>query len=267
MIRKLFLNDRFILSLIVLNAVLLFVEGYQIHNSGSSYFTLIDHLITFFFIVEAAVKIKVWGAKNYFKGGWNRFDFALVILSLPAFITFISGIETFDVSYLLVFRIFRILRVFKSFRFFQFIPNINSLVSDVKRAMKSSVFVLLGFILFIVVTGILSHYIFGSSGSDMFSSPMKSLYSTFKVFTIEGWFEIPEEIIEHYGPIEAFFTYLYFIVIVLLGGILGLSLITSIFVDSMVSDNNDVLEAKVDHLESKIDLLLEEIRNIKKMPQ
>ncbi|MCU4175344.1 ion transporter [Carboxylicivirga sp. N1Y90] len=264
MIKKLFLNDRFILGLIVINAALLFFEGYQIHNSGTSYLTIIDHLITFLFIVEAIVKIKQWGLRVYFKGGWNRFDFILVIFSLPAFITFMSGVETFDVSYLLVFRIFRILRVFKSFRFFQFIPNINSLVSDVKRAMKSSVFVLLGFIIFIVVTGILSHYIFGPSGSDMFSSPMKSLYSTFKVFTIEGWFEIPEEIIEHYGPIESFFTYLYFIVIVLLGGILGLSLITSIFVDSMVSDNNDALEAKVDGLERKIDILLEEIQYIKK---
>ncbi len=261
MFKRLFLNDRFILLLIVLNAVLLFIEGYQIHNTGTSYFTLIDHLITFLFMVEAGVKIKEWGVKNYFRGGWNRFDFVLVVFSLPAFITFISGFETFDVSYLLVFRIFRILRVFKSFRFFQFIPNINTLVSDVKRAMKSSVFVLLGFIIFIVVTGILSHYIFGPSGSEMFSSPMKSLYSTFKVFTIEGWFEIPEEIIEHYSPIESFFTYLYFIIIVMLGGILGLSLITSIFVDSMVSDNNDALEAKVASLEGKIDELLNEIRS------
>lgn len=261
MIKKLFLNDRFILLLIVINAVLLFIEGYQIHNSGSSYITLIDHVITFLFMVEAAIKIQEWGFKSYFKAGWNRFDFALVVLSLPAFITFVSGFETFDVSYLLVFRIFRILRVFKSFRFFQFIPNINALVTDVKRAMKSSVFVLLGFCIFIVVTGILSHYIFGPSGSEMFSSPMKSLYSTFKVFTIEGWFEIPEEIIEHYSPIESFFTYLYFIVIVMVGGILGLSLITSIFVDSMVSDNNDALEAKVQNLENKIDELLKEIRS------
>ncbi len=72
MIRRLFLNDRFILLLIVINAVLLFVEGYQIHNAGSSYITIIDHLITFLFMVEAGVKINQWGPKNYFKGGWNR---------------------------------------------------------------------------------------------------------------------------------------------------------------------------------------------------
>ena len=261
MLKRLFLNDRFILTLIIINVFFLFAEGYQDHNHGLWYLTFLDNLITILFIVEAGVKISTWGGKYYFKSKWNRFDFTLVLLSLPALITYLFKVESFDVSYLLVFRI---LRVFKSFRFFQFIPNVNTLMSDVKRAMKASVFVLLGFIIFIIVTGILSHYIFGPSGSDMFSSPMKSLYSTFKVFTIEGWFEIPEEIIEHYGVVESFFTYLYFIVIVLLGGILGLSLITSIFVDSMVSDNNDALEQKVVNLESKIDVLLEEVRTLKK---
>nr|WP_319399165.1 ion transporter [uncultured Carboxylicivirga sp.] len=261
MFKRLFLKDRFILTLIIINVFFLFAEGYQDHNHGIWYLMFLDNFITALFLVEAAVKLSEWGVVTYFKSGWNRFDFILVLLSLPALITYIFKVESFDVSYLLVFRI---LRVFKSFRFFHFVPNVNTLMSDVKRAMKASVFVLLGFIIFVFVTGILSHYIFGPSGSDMFSSPMKSLYSTFKVFTIEGWFEIPEELIEHYGPVESFFTYVYFVVMVFLGGILGLSLITSIFVDSMVSDNNDALEEKVVSLESKIDCLLDEIQSMKK---
>jgi len=51
---------------------------------------------------------------------------------------------------------------------------------------------------------------------------------------------------------------LYFIVILLSGGIFGLSLINAIFVDAMVSDNNDVLEKKVDELTEKINQLLEQ---------
>ena len=42
------------------------------------------------------------------------------------------------------------------------------------------------------------------------------------------------------------------------GGVIGLSIVNSIFVDSMVSDNNDSLELKVDALQRKIDLLLEQ---------
>jgi voltage-gated sodium channel len=40
------------------------------------------------------------------------------------------------------------------------------------------------------------------------------------------------------------------------GGILGLSIVNSIFVDAMVSDNNDELENKIDLLNKKIDKLL-----------
>lgn len=41
----------------------------------------------------------------------------------------------------------------------------------------------------------------------------------------------------------------------------GLSIVNSIFVDAMVSDNNDALELKVAELEKKIDLLLEKTNN------
>lgn len=56
----------------------------------------------------------------------------------------------------------------------------------------------------------------------------------------------------------SFFVYIYFIFIVLSGGILGLSLVNSIFVDAMISDNNEELEKKIDNLERKIDLLLQD---------
>ena len=52
---------------------------------------------------------------------------------------------------------------------------------------------------------------------------------------------------------------IYFVLILILGGIIGLSLVNSIFVDAMVSDNNDELEAEVKQLNEKIDLLTEEI--------
>ena len=43
-----------------------------------------------------------------------------------------------------------------------------------------------------------------------------------------------------------------------LGGVIGLSLINSVFVDAMVSDNNDDLLERIDQLEEKIDRLLKQ---------
>ena len=54
---------------------------------------------------------------------------------------------------------------------------------------------------------------------------------------------------------------MYFIFVVFSGGIFGLSLVNSIFVDAMVSDNNDELEKKIDNLETKITLLINQNNN------
>ena len=246
---KLFFNNRFILSLILLNSLVIFIGGFNIYPL---FVNVIDNVITTLFITELVVKLKKYG-KNYFKQGWNVFDFILIILSLPTFISYVFGFEVHDLSFLLAFRV---MRIFKSFRFLKFIPNIDTLILGIVRALKSSLVVLFGFIVYIFIVGVLSFYLFGTTSPEYFGNPLISLYSTFKIFTIEGWMDIPETLTSNYGEIKSFFTYVYFIFIVLSGGILGVSLVNSIFVDAMLSDNNDELIDKVNNLEKKIDILI-----------
>ncbi len=253
MIKKLFLNDKFILVLILLNAIIIFFTGFDLTINNKFLFSLTDHLITCLFIVELIVKFNEFGIKNYFKSNWRRFDFILISLSVPTLIAFVGDVELTSFSYFLVFRI---LRVFKSFRFLKFIPGINHLVRGVSRALKASVVVLIGFFIYIFIIGLFSFSLFKEVSPEFFGNPLMALYSIFKIFTIEGWYEIPELITEGLSPIASFFTYLYFIFVVMSGGIFGLSLVNSIFVDAMVSDNNDELEKKIEILNSKIDTLL-----------
>lgn len=258
MIRKLFLKDRFILVLILINAAVLFLGGYNATDNQKHVFFLIDNVITSLFIIELIIKFNEYGVKGYFKSGWNRLDFILIILSAPALISFVFNIQVFDVSFLLVFRIFR---VFKAFRFFKFIPNVGGLIADVKRALDTSLFILIGFLIYIFIVGTLSFYLFNGSDTEYFTSPMISLYSTFKIFTIEGWYEIPEQICANYSSLATFFTYFYFIFVVVTGGIIGLSLVNSIFVDSMLSDNTDDIEKKIDALDIKLNELIKKLDN------
>jgi voltage-gated sodium channel len=258
MIRKLFLNEKFILWLILINSAILFISGYYKSENHILFLSIADNTITALFIIELIIKFRKFGTKCYFSSNWNKLDFILIVISIPAFIAFISNLNLADFSFLLVFRI---MRVFKAFRFFQFIPNFGKLVQGVQRALKASLFVFLGFFIYIFIIGILSFHIFQSTGSEYFSNPMISLYSTFKIFTVEGWFEIPEQITEHYSSTASFFTYLYFTFIVLTGGIFGLSLVNSIFVDSMVSDNNDELEKKIDNLSDKVTEILTKLNS------
>ncbi|MCC5915743.1 MAG: hypothetical protein JJU02_00295 [Cryomorphaceae bacterium] len=80
---------------------------------------------------------------------------------------------------------------------------------------------------------------------------------------MEGWYEIPDSMIENntFSPFVEFFIRIYFVTILFVGGIFGLSLVNSIFVDSMISDNNNPLEEKIENLNKKVDELTEIIKN------
>lgn len=253
MLKRLFLNDSFILALILINALIIFIGGFDLGPEGNLPLALIDSIITILFIVEMVVKIREYG-NGYFHSNWNRFDFLLVLFSIPALVDFFFHLHLQNFSFVLVFRV---MRVFKSLRFLKFIPGIDHLIRGIKRALKSSVIVMAGFAVYIFIVGIFSFYIFKDSCPAHFGNPLISLYSTFKIFTIEGWFEIPEQVTAHFSQGVSFLTHVYFIFVVLSGGILGLSLVNSIFVDAMVSDNNDELTHRIESLESKIDRLLE----------
>lgn len=255
MIKKIFLSEYIILLLIILNAAIIFISGFDLGEKTNNTLSLIDNSLTILFIIELVVKLTHYG-RSYFYTNWNKFDFILILLSIPALIGFILGGEIIDFSFILAFRV---MRIFKSFRFLKFIPGIEHLISGIQRALKASIIVMFGFIIYIFIIGIFSFNLFKEGTPEYFENPIISLYSIFKIFTIEGWFEIPEKVASDLSPTQSFFSYIYFIFVVLSGGILGLSLVNSIFVDAMVSDNNDKLENKIENLEQKIDEILKKL--------
>lgn len=249
--KKFFFNDKNILILIVINAIIIFLTGFKFTDSLNYFLLIIDQLISTLFILELIFKLREYGYKKFFKDSWNIFDFLLIVISIPSLLIFLFDINMIDMSYLLVFRTLRLLKVF---RFFKFIPDIEKLINGLKRAMKASVLILICFVLYIFTIGILSHSLFGYS--ELFADPATSIYSVLKIFTLEGWYEFPDQLVTESGMLGTFFIRLYFIIILLSGGVFGLSIVNSIFIDAMVSDNNDELEMKVDKLNEMVEELL-----------
>lgn len=112
----------------------------------------------------------------------------------------------------------------------------------------------------IVVFGLINCSLFKEADPEHFQTPLHSIYSVFQICTVEGWFEIPNAVSEYYGysSIAAEFIRAYFCFILILGGIIGMSFINFIFVDAMVSDNNNELEEEVKAINQKLDILLKE---------
>ena len=256
--KKLFLNETFILSLILINAAVIFFIGYVESDSIRNILDYADHGITALFIVELLVKFRAIGFRPFLRSGWNKFDLVLVLMSLPSLVLFVFNLPVGDLGVVLIFRVFR---VFKVSRFLSFVPNVERLLISIGRALRTSVFVILLFFVYIFIVGILSFQLFHETGSGYFDNPVIALYSTFKIFTIEGWFEIPETIVIGMTELRTFMTYMYFIAVVITGGIFGLSIVNSIFVDTMMSDNNNQLEEQVKLLDEKVSELIKKIDN------
>ena len=253
-ILKIFTNEWLIISAILLNSVLLFIMGFEgLHHNQA--LVLFDHLFTLFFLMEILVKVSFNGWKAYISNKWNRFDFILVAISIPSLFELIVDVP--DISYLLVFRLLRVLRIL---RFMRFIPNISQMISGIVRAFRASIFVFVAILIYNVLLAVLCSYLFSGLAPDHFANPAISLYSIFQLFTMEGWNEIPATIIANADPDGWVppLTRIFFSFMILTGGIFLMSIMNAIFVDEMVMDNNDELEAKVDRLNEKIDQLLAE---------
>ena len=261
-INRWLLNEQFIFWIIIINAVIILVEGFQNVNSSVLWAAReIDAVFTCVFIAELFAKIKKYGFIGYFKSNWNRMDFILITLSAPSLLYFMGYIHA-DLSFLLFLRV---TRIFKFFRFFQFIPGVHKVVAGVKRALHTSIFVLLGVLIYNLIISVLSYYLFHKISPQYFENPITSFYTTFRIFSVEGWYEIPDKISIGLSDIQIFFTKLYFVGILITGGIFGLSLVNSIFVDSMMSDNNDELIDHVKNLSQKIEELNKKIDEIERI--
>ncbi|MBX3247989.1 MAG: ion transporter [Myxococcales bacterium] len=246
----LFTADKPVLIAIALNAVVLFLLAFD-ELAFDPILEVLDYAFTTYFVIEAALKLHTAGVSGYFRERWNRFDFVVVLLSLPSYV--VLFVELPDLSFLLLLRL---ARVMKFFRFIRFVPNMPELVAGARRAIQASAFVVLAFFIFNFVVALVSCHLFHTDAPEHFGNPVVSFYSIFKVFTVEGWYEIPDAITENASSGFAFFTRAYFMVIVVSGGIFGLSLVNAIFVDEMLRNENDLIEKRIDELHAKLDALL-----------
>lgn len=261
MLSKIFLSDKIVITAIVLNAILIFIMAFPDlqHNLSLTY---LEFAFTLFFIFEICYKCWHYGTRKYLSDGFNKLDFVIVILSIPSLIVPFVATSKF-----VPFTVLRLLRLIRLTRLLYFIPNLGQLITGLKRAFKASVFVFLACFLYIFILSIISSQLFYEVAPRYFGDPLISFYTTFQLFTIEGWNDIADAIAKNTSP-ESYwsngFSRIYFMFVVLSGGIFGLSIANAVFVDEMTIDNNIVLEEKIDRMQEQLSNMEQSLKNISK---
>ncbi len=239
---------------ILLNGIVIFLLYFPDY-AHNQWLIEIDHFFIIIFLIEAIVKLIHLKPKKYFADGWNVFDFLIVVVSLPALLS--SFIPMPQTS---ILKILRLLRLIRLARFVKFIPRMTMILAGLGRAIKASVFVMMALMFLNFMLALFTCHFYSQIAPEYFGDPLISSYTIFQMFTVEGWNEIPATIAErineqNFGDYEDYYagaTRFYFVLVVLAGGIFGMSLANAIFVDEMTMDNNQDLETKIDGLQTQI---------------
>lgn len=171
---------------ICINTVLLCVKWPNMSSETTFWIDLINYICTGIFILEALIKLFGFGLQ-YFKDGWNIFDFVIVLGS----ISFISPTFKKQKNGVTIIRAFKVGRVFKLFGKLKQLQSIWKTVLNTLPALMNVGLLMLLIIYMFAVVGV---QYFGAiklatpmHGLYNFSTLPKAFLTLFTVATGDGW--------------------------------------------------------------------------------
>ena len=211
--------------MIIASALYAGVRSYN-ENIPADYAFLLqvfDYSITVFFTVEILIRIFAERSLvNFFKDGWNVFDFLIVSISLIP----IGGAESvFVVRLLRIVRILRIITVVPAFRHI-----IDSLVKTIPRVG----FIAVLMFIFIYIWGALGTLFFDEVDPEHWGNIGVAMLTLVQVATYDDWGAIMWELIVVY-PIA----WIYFVSFIIVNAVVLLNMVIGVIVDVMTKESRD----------------------------
>ena len=231
----------FILGVIIVNAIVLGMETSDwLTERFGALIALADDICLSIFVVEIFLKLIAYRF-DFFKRGWNVFDFFIVgIALLPA---------SQGLSVLRALRILRVLRVISV------APSLRRVVEGFVKAVPGmgSVFVLMAMLFYI--GAVMATKLFGASFPDWFGNLGRSGYSLFQIMTLESWsMGIVRPVMEVYPYAWAFFVPFIMVTTFAVVNLL-VGLIVNSMQDAHQAEDNERTDAYRDEVLARLDAI------------
>lgn len=243
------LFETFVVSVIILSALLVGAKTYPLPAAIGPITVFFDWFITLFFLTEILVRFMAEPVKKrFFHSFWNWFDTLIVLVSMiPA-----------DDAELAV--IARLVRVFRVLRMISIIPELRILLVSLVKALPQLGYVML--LMFIIF------YIYAAVGSTLFENINPNLWgditismlTLFRVMTFEDWTDVMYETMEVY-PLS----WVYYLTFIFLSAFAFLNMVIGIVVNVMEQENEKARKAaqEANH-EPTLDDVLAAISSLRK---
>ena len=220
-------TDRFVMGLIVLNAVTLGIEtSHTVMDRWGWLLNWIDRIVLAVFVVELAARLIVQRAA-FFRDGWNIFDFIVVGIALA------PATEAFSVL--------RALRVLRLFRIITAVPTLRRVVGGLIASLPGMASIFLLILLVYYVSAVMAVNLYGDEFPDLFGTLGRSMFTLFTIMTLEGWVEgVVKPIMEKHP-----YAWLFFIPFIIGTTFTVLNLFIGVIVGAMQEEHEKAAKAEL----------------------
>lgn len=250
--------ELFVITVIIFSSLMIGVRTYELHPTFEVILVALDYAVTLFFVLEISIRMAAEERfRDFFKKGWNIFDFVIVVVSL---------IPLDDSEYALIARM---LRLFRVMRLISFIPELRVLVSALITAMPRMGYVALLMFIIFYIYAVIGNLLFSNINPQLWGDLGISLLTLFRVATFEDWTDVMYEAMTVYG-----LSWIYFISFIFFSAFVFLNMMIGIVVDVLDEEHKKMeaekqgeeieeqqqfekrVESEISELHKKLDLLI-----------
>ena len=230
----------------------------EVDNHYDFFLKFADYFVTVYFVFELAIKM-VAEKKfvNFFKSGWNLFDFIIVLITL-------LPLESSNYA-----AIARLMRVFRILRLFTARPELKAIIDMLIKAIPAIIdIVILMFIIFYIYA-IIGNFFFEELPSGLWENFLVSMLTLFRVLTFEDWTDVMYEAMEVYP-----WAWTYFVSFIIIAAFVFFNLFVAVIIGEMQKLQEADMKEEIHEDSLKLDALLiemkalrEEVNNLRKEKQ
>lgn len=219
--------------LIVMNFMFSAADS-QMENGTYEIADLVFYYAELFFLVIFTVELLVnmYGSAylKFWESSWNTFDFVVVLASMLS----VALPDFPGVSVLRLFRTFRILRLFKR------VVTLRIIIEGIVAALPGVANAFIVTTILMGIWGIMGVDFFREYKPDEFGTFMKSMYTMWKIMTLEGWTTMADDLIYvHNLPFATF----YFISYTFLVGMVMTNVVVAILLERYLATTDEAFQA------------------------
>ena len=211
-------TQRFIIALIVINAIILGMEtSKSLMQSYGYLLNLVNVSILYVFVIELLLRLFAHRLR-FFTQPWSIFDTVVVLIA------FIPGSQAFAAL--------RALRVLRVLRLLSMVPTMRKVIEGLLAAIPGIASVASIMLLFFYVFAVVGTHLYSATFPQWFGTLGDTMYTLFQIMTLESWsMGIVRPVMTQHPGAWAFF-----VVYILVTTFTMLNLFIAIIVNAMHSD-------------------------------